>query len=405
MSAASPVLTKVSKSGLCAGCGACAAAAPGKVAMTVNEAGFARPSQREALSAAEENVVANVCPSLSLRQDAGDRADHVLWGPYLDVYSGHAADERLRHHASSGGALSAFVTHLLESGAAKFVLQTAASETQPLGNEARISADGEDVYAAAGSRYAPSSPLADLDAALARRQPFVFVGKPCDAAALRALAQFDARINEFIVCVVTFFCAGVPSLKGAEEIVRTMGADPDDVVSFRYRGDGWPGKARATLKTGEAREMSYHDSWGKILTRRLQPRCKICPDGTGGHADISFADAWHCDEKGYPLFEEQPGRSLIVTRTPVGETLLRAACAAGAIRSEQTPVETIAAMQIGQVKRRKLAWSRLAALRLWRGDAPTFTGYRLRDGARLAGVFANLKSFLGTSRRVLLNKF
>jgi coenzyme F420 hydrogenase subunit beta len=37
--------------------------------------------------------------------------------------------------------------------------------------------------------------------------------------------------------------------------------------------------------------MSYADSWGGILSRHVQFRCKICPDGTGGFADVVCADA------------------------------------------------------------------------------------------------------------------
>jgi len=401
----SPSLSRIAKSGLCAGCGACVAVAPEKISMRDSAGGYLRPVQKASLSDHEENSIANVCPGLSMTQEADGRTDHILWGPYKSVHSGYSTDRALRHHASSGGALSAFVTHLIESGIAKFVLQTGASLHNPLGNEGRVSSEASDIFDAAGSRYAPSSPLADLDDALGRAEPFVFVGKPCDAAALRALARFDPRIDQFVVCIVTFFCAGVPSLRGAEEIVRTMGADPEDVAAFRYRGDGWPGYARADLKNGDALKMSYHDSWGKILTKHLQSRCKICPDGVGGAADIAFADDWHCDEKGYPLFEEEEGRSLIVARTEKGEELLSVARAVGAITIEPVSVDRIASMQTGQVKRKKLAQSRLAALFILTQSKPDFKGFQLNAAARFAGIFANIKSFLGTSRRIVLKKF
>lgn len=51
--------------------------------------------------------------------------------------------------------------------------------------------------------------------------------------------------------------------------------------------------------------MSYNESWGNILGKYLQKRCKICPDGIGEFADIVCADAWHGDKSGYPNFEEK----------------------------------------------------------------------------------------------------
>ena len=242
-----------------------------------------------------------------MTQDAAGREDHPLWGPYKSVFTGHATDEALRHHASSGGALSALLVHLVKSGAVDFIVQTNADPDRPFGNQTVMNEGAHQIYDAAGSRYAPSSPRAGLEAYLARGRPFAFVGKPCDVAALRALAREDERIDKLVPYMISFFCAGIPSLKGAEEIVQTLGAKPEDVAEFRYRGDGWPGEARAILKDGTSESMSYNDSWGKILTKHLQFRCKICPDGVGGFADIVFADAWHCDDAGYPLFDDREG--------------------------------------------------------------------------------------------------
>jgi coenzyme F420 hydrogenase subunit beta len=77
--------------------------------------------------------------------------------------------------------------------------------------------------------------------------------------------------------------------------------------------------ATATAHDGRTAEMTYERSWGHHLSREVQFRCKICPDAVGGVADIACADAWYGGETGYPTFEEQSGRSLVVTRTAVGE--------------------------------------------------------------------------------------
>jgi coenzyme F420 hydrogenase subunit beta len=345
---ASPALARVAAGRLCSGCGGCAAAAPGKIAMALEPPGFLRPVQRAPLTAEEERTVAAICPGLRLDQAAEGRADDPLWGPHLGVWTGHATDPGLRHAASSGGALSALLVHLLESGAVEFVLQTAADPDNPLGNRTVLSRTAAEVMAASGSRYAPSAPLAGIEAHLGQGRRFAFVGKPCDVGALRAMARRDPRVDACIPVTLSFFCAGVPSQAGAAAVLDRLGAPPEEVAAFRYRGNGWPGSAVATLRDGGERAMSYHDSWGRVLSKHVQFRCKICPDGVGGLADIVCADAWECDEEGYPLFEEREGVSLVVARTGAGRALLEGAVAAGRLSVTPLPIGRVAAMQPGQ---------------------------------------------------------
>jgi len=370
--------------------------------MTVDPKGYLRPRQHGELTPDEEAGFAAVCPGLGIGASVTAGRDHVLWGPMVEVRSGHAADAGLRHTASSGGALSALLVHLLETGQVDFVLQTTASQDTPFANAPLFASDATGILGAAGSRYAPSAPLAALPEALARPGRGAFVGKPCDVAALHALAARDTAVRDKFPYLLSFFCAGVPSLRGAREILTVLGVDEADLASFRYRGNGWPGHAAATRQDGTSARMSYADSWGSILSRHVQFRCKICPDGTGGLADVVCADAWHCDERGYPLFEERDGISLIVTRTERGENLVRAALEAGVLMAESTDPTAIAPMQPGQLRRKLLVFSRLAAMAILFRARPRFRGFNLRAAARRAGGLANLKSFLGMCRRLVL---
>ena len=147
--------------------------------------------------------------------------------------------------------------------------------------------------------------------------------------------------------------------------------------------------------------MTYHDSWGKILSKHVQHRCKICADGTGVAADIVCADAWEADAAGYPVFSEAQGVSLIVARTPLGAQVIAAAVAAGRIRTEAFDVATLAGIQPGQRERRRALWARLAALRLVGRPVPDYRGLQIAAAARQNPVARNIKNFLGTLRRAL----
>jgi coenzyme F420 hydrogenase subunit beta len=391
----------VARGGLCSGCGGCALAAPGKIAMAVSPAGYLRPRQSAALSPAEEARIAALCPGLgqSVAVAPGQR-DDVLWGPHVAMCQGHAADPELRHAASSGGALSALLVHLLHSGAVQGVVQTAADPARAVANVTVISRGAAGVAAAAGSRYAPSAPLAALGPLLDDGGRYAFVGKPCDVAALRALARLDPRIDARFPVMLSFFCAGVPSLNGGEAVLAAIGTNPAETAAFRYRGNGWPGRATARLHDGTERSMSYHDSWGGILSKQVQHRCRICADGSGVAADLVCADAWASDAAGYPVFEDRPGLSLIVARTLRGQALLREAEAAGALVTQPFDTTRLAAMQPGQSGRRRALLARLTGLRLCLRPVPAYRGLHLWAAARQNSPGGNLKNLLGTLRRV-----
>ncbi len=397
----SPALRRVERGQTCSGCGLCAALGGGAIELTTVAPGYTRPRQLATLSDQAEAAIAKTCPGLLVEVDADAPQVDALWGPWREVASGHATDETLRHHASSGGVLSALLVQALADGTVDYVVQTAMDPARPLGNVTVVSHGPDDVFAAAGSRYAASSPLADISARLDAPGRFAFVGKPCDVDALRALARIDARVATKVPLMLAFFCAGVPSGDGAGRILDAIDAPRDQVTAFRYRGDGWPGQAKATLADGSTRGMSYHDSWGMILSKEIQFRCKICPDAVGAAADIACADAWYGDARGYPSFAEQDGRSLVMVRTSAGEALYRRALAAGRVATTPLDRAEIAAMQPSQARRKREIIARLAAMAVAGRPLPRYRGVRLREAARQAPVRQQLRSFAGLVRRIV----
>lgn len=385
---------------LCSGCGLCASLlGPTRATMRLAGAGYLRPVLSDAPTDAEQAVIGEVCPGSRLRlpEPTGDAAPE--WGPTLSVQTAYARDDGLRQAASSGGALSAILDHLLVSGRARCIHQITADPEVPWLNTPVDSTDGAGIRRASGSRYAPSAPLADIVGLLERGEPFAVVGKPCDISALRAYARRDPRVDALVVATVAFMCGGVPSETGVRLLIERMGADPADVRAFRFRGDGWPGLTAATLRDGSVRSLTYAQSWGEVLSKHVQLRCKICADGVGMSADIVCADAWYGDERGYPTFEEQEGRSLLLARTPRGLDLVRDAVAAGRLATEPLDPRAIDRMQPYQMRRTRLTLSRLVAMRLAGRRTPRYVGVPLRRFARRAGLQANLRSFLGALAR------
>lgn len=398
----SPTVEKVVSGQLCSGCGLCAGVSGGGITMDIDAAGFARPVVLGAPDASAEARIAAACPGARIAPwDGSDSPVHPYWGPVATVATGHACNDEIRHLGSSGGMLTALAIHALESGLVDGVIHVAMDKDQPLRTATRLSRSRAEVIAGTGSRYSPSSPLQSIDTWLDSGERYAFIGKPCDVSALRQLARIDARVDRTIVLMMSFFCGGIPSVRGSEAVVRAMGMDPSALSTFRYRGNGWPGKARAESHDGKAAEMRYAECWGDILSKHVQFRCKICPDAVGGVADIACADAWYGGESGYPKFEEQEGRSLVITRTATGMAMLDNAVAAGACVTDSLDIGEVDLMQPSQARRKRLVLARTLACSVAVQPVPVMSGLAIGVAARRAGPVDFIRNFLGTLRRIL----
>lgn len=400
MTPASRTLARVLRGDLCTGCGLCAGLAPQAIAMEASPSGFARPRQAAPIDEQTEAAIDQACPGSVVAPWTGDGNVHPYWGPSLQCMTGFSTNDELRFRGSSGGVVSALALHAISSGVADKVLHVDADPERPTGNVMTWSRDAAGIAGGAGSRYASSSPLAEIDKALSENVPFVFIGKPCDVSALRQLARLDDRVTRLVPLMLSFFCAGIPSSRAADRVIDAMGLPPAEVVNFRYRGEGWPGLTVAETASGKRGEMTYAQSWGAFLSADVQNRCKICPDGVGGVADIVCADAWYGGESGYPAFEERDGRSLIIARTALGASILTSAIEAKAIEASPAALDEIDAMQPGQVRKKRVLSARLAAFRLALQPIPRMKGLQVLDAARFASWREILTNFLGSCRRI-----
>ena len=400
----SPTLARVARGQLCSGCGLCASLAAGAIELATVPPGYTRPRQVQTLTPVQEQALVATCPAVTIdNRDAAPNRD-PLWGPWHFTGTGYATDAALRQHASSGGMISGLLVHALDTGLVDFVVQTGMDPAAPLANRTVVSRDAAGVFDAAGSRYAASSPLAAIDRWLDEPGRFAFVGKPCDVSALRALARIDSRVDAKVPLMLAFFCAGIPSGDGARRILAAIGAPEREVAAFRYRGDGWPGEATATLADGGTRSMGYNDSWGNILSKEVQFRCKICPDAVGSAADIVAADAWYGDPRGYPSFVEADGRSLVMSRTARGDAFLRSAVGGERVVVEPLAVAEIAAMQPSQALRKRQILARLTAVAVAGRPLPRYRGVQLWAAARRASLYEQAHSCAGLIRRFILKR-
>mgnify|MGYP005840475969 CR=1 FL=1 len=396
--------------GLCIGCGACAALCdkPGTTEMVHHERTGYRPDFSKSDCGSCTACLA-FCPGAGVNADTVARhrprrtfADHEF-GPVLEIWEGHATDPEVRFRGSSGGALTALAAYMLERRGADFILHTEMDPDRPTRNRTCRSRSREELVRRAGSRYAASSPCDGLGWIEDAERPAVFIGKPCDAAAVQEARKSNSALDEHLGLVLTFFCAGTPSERGSLDLVESMGVPVQDVRSLRYRGDGWPG--RFTIATDSepiAASMSYQESWGR-LTGYRSLRCHLCVDGLGRMGDISCGDGWH--EYGG---EESKGRdgqvnngwSLLLVNTVRGREILSGAIEAGYLTVQRTSDRAVFDAQ-PLIERRRVAVGRMLALSALGAPVPRYRGFSLLRGFWHLSLDKKLRSMFGTLRRAL----
>lgn len=393
---------------LCTGCGACSFVSHDAFPMysTLNHGN--RP--KTVLSFTHETLeqkALGLCPGISLKHEPTNHDPDILqelkpdWGPVLEIWEGHSTDEKLRFQASSGGVTSALSIFCIEKKNMEAVLHTGKNPDNPIQNKTVISTKREEIIKNSGSRYSPASPCDSLSHIQKGKKPWVFVGKPCDIAAVNKAEQTLPDLKKNLGLKVGFFCAGTPSLQGSIKMLEKMGLSSQQPLhDLRYRGHGWPGLAYAKEISGKEKTLTYSQSWGEILQKFRPWRCHLCIDHTGEFSDISVGDPWYREIK-----EGEKGRSLILVRTKRGQKILREAIEHGYIEAIRVTATELIYSQPNLLSTRGSIWGRITALKLIGIPIPKYQNLpTFHLWTNHLTIKQKLQSILGTLKRVFTRK-
>ena len=331
------------------------------------------------------------------------------WGEFEKVYVGYSNDPDIRHMASSGGVITSLASYLLDKKLIDGVIHTGKDTDKPWRTKTYCSTTPKEVVDRCGSRYTQSMPLADIFNLTEYGKRYIYIGKPCDVLALTNYFKLDKEFASRFICTISFFCAGAPSENAQMRLLKELDCKPEECIELRYRGDGWPGYATAVNRSGTKTQMTYNDSWGKILGRDIRKSCKFCMNGTGEPADISCGDAWYSKADGTPDFTEGDGRNIIFTRSDIGEKLFEEAVSAGYITASDYSNElgNFKTIQKFQYERKATMMQKCLALKVMFRTAPA---YKISSLMRVSGAAEGvpfkrkLSIFLGTIKRIVKGK-
>lgn len=382
----------------CTGCGLCHSVLD--VSFVKDDKGFLVPQ----LSDKEDGFCRKVCPASG--NALNNYQDGSIWGTRHSSFLGWSTNNTIRNDSSSGGVITSICIYLLENHYVDGIIQTQKSNLDLRKTVTVVSRTKEDVLKCMGSRYTASSPLQNLDRLMKDDETYAFVGKPCDVSALRIyINEIEPKLQNKIKYLLSFFCAGQPSIDANNKLIRALGGDDlKDCLDLQYRGNGWPGLAILTKKEGSQQTIDYETSWMKILGRDVRKCCRFCSDGTGELADISCGDAWYIGANGKPDFTEHPGRNVVFARTEIGDNLLKNACRDKRLVLEnfEPEKEFLHKMQPYHYTRKASLLTYKWALKLCGRSFPAYDNEKLINFARGFSFKQKILRFGGTIQRVLI---
>ncbi|QEW23941.1 coenzyme F420-reducing hydrogenase subunit beta (plasmid) [Marinibacterium anthonyi] len=340
---------------LCTGCGVCVSEARGALEMTWSEDGFLVPR------AVHDDVPADavrVCPFNPAPEKAVETEDALAelflgdaknsdgrGGRYESTYIGYS--NRFRPTSSSGGMATYVFDKLLERGDVDhlFVVRSDGAD----GYRYAAFGPGEDIVKTSKTRYFPVS-MDQLFEIIDRTKGRIAVsGVACFIKAIRLKQHYHPEYRDRIPFLVGTICGGLKSRMYTDFLAQRAGIegeyshpqyrvkDPDsDALDYSFAATD------AGEQEHQLRMRSVGDMWGTGLFKSRA--CDFCTDVLTELADISLGDAWLQDYKGDGL-----GNSVVITRSPLAEAIVRDGIAAGELTLEEVPMRRIVQSQSGGV--------------------------------------------------------
>lgn len=303
----------ISELSKCSNCEACYNVCP-KGAISVNQ-----ESTFYALA-----VDADKCVDCGLCVDICPVENNIGCNKPIAAYGGWHKDQNVVLKSSSGGAMNAIATTILEKGGVVFGA-TFANDNKSvfISNTDLVSLSSlqksKYVESIVGSSFVEAR--CELDAG----RMVLFCGTPCQIAGLQSF--LDKEYNNLITC--DFACGGVPShelFRSHIDYLEQKYASRALSVDFRPKTYGWKryslqikfenGKVYNRLAPEDPYLCSF--LYGK---RSVRPYCLECKFSDNHLSDLTLADFWLHKEQSN--LENSDGISLVLANTSKGEAVIK----------------------------------------------------------------------------------
>lgn len=351
-------IADVSAAYMCSNCGACSAICPAEAIDFRFSSGIGR------LYATVDGDICfgcglcrKVCPSLD-EQNLHAAFSESCIGDVRDVFVGRCSDETFFRNAQSGGACSATISHLFDTGEIEAAVVCEMQAGNPPTVKARLITGTEDIYKTQKSCYTPVEILSVLKSA-GQYKSIAVVGLPCHIQGLEALMRLgryeNVRYRLGLICDRTL-CNTIQDV-----FIRMSGQFPDYKIVWRHKLLNYnnlclPYKTAPVSVTSEDKRIRVYPNTYRFWLKDFftPPRCRVCHDKLNAYADIVFGDPWRMQG-----VDEQNGSSLVITRTDTGSSLIREMMECGELQlSVHSANELIGGQLVNERKEQVAVYSR-----------------------------------------------
>jgi coenzyme F420 hydrogenase subunit beta len=328
---------RVLEPGLCAACGACVGGCPYVTAFRGKTVMLDR-------CAVEHGRCFAYCPMTAF--DPEEVSSYVFGLPHQSgglgftgtIVASRSKDLEIASLGQGGGTVTALMVKSLEDGFIDSAVLTGVNpkESYPHGV---VALTVRDILACAGSKYVGAHSLSALREAIDRGfQRIGVVGLPCQVRSIRKMAMYDLKkedLKKRIRVVLGLFCNWAFS---SRDFISFLSERLN--VNFIKKIHIPPPPANSLeLET----EIGFQSISLDDLRPMIQASCWNCPDMTSEFADISVG-----------MYEGKPGWNTLITRTEIGQDLVRRAEEEGRLEIEifpQANLEHLKAASLNKMKR------------------------------------------------------
>lgn len=264
-----------------------------------------------------------------------------------ETYLGYSTFDNIRRKATSGGIGSTLIKYLFDSKKIDVVISFRLDEGT-LKYRPYWAYSYED-YNITGAIYQE----VNLIKFIKENPPNSSVNRiavfclPCQTKPIANI--FKSKGYDFII--IGLVCSSQQSFEATKFLLQTTKIKVGDVISLRYRGDGWPGGIKIKLKNGE--EKFFHNNisiWTKIFHSRIfiLNKCFFCQDTLNKHSDIVLADPWIPEI----LSSEVLGKTIFACYTQKGLDIVRDSMKVNYICANRVEIDLFHKSQQGTIQRK-----------------------------------------------------
>jgi coenzyme F420 hydrogenase subunit beta len=326
-------------SGICSGCGACAAFCD-RVSLT--EDGSVPASDcnmiKGGVKCNVEGICYDCCPHVSYSiteledETFGKQREDEILGSYIKAVAVRSKDKDVLKNAQDGGAATSFLLAAVKEGFSDVAVITNRDDSWNVDSEA--SSDKKSISSSAGTKYARAPPILKLGENLRKTPRLAIVGTGCQIAGTRKLEKkFLAGVEKADLTLIGLFCYENFPYSSLKEIIEgKLGLKMEDVI----KTDITKGKMHVWTKDGKKHEKPV-----KEFSEMAPTSCVICKDFTATLSDLT------CGSIG-----SDEGWTTVIVRSERGLKLLKKAEEKGYIEvSDKADLEEV--KKTGGFKKKK----------------------------------------------------